>query len=156
MNQVLLNNTAQTFTGITVDIDSTVRNITNPDIGAKEYTPCSPDAGINEITGIQNPLTAGTYQIKVILQNQSTSTLTSVNIHWRVNGVSQTTFNWSGSLSGSSWYSGCPPGIRRYPLRHGNCIRNRRGTAWQTNPGQHLNSILPRWRLYSLNSCSCG
>ena len=40
-------------------------------MGAKEYTPCAVDAGINEIVGITAPIpTAGPIPIEVVLQNQ--------------------------------------------------------------------------------------
>ncbi len=98
MNQVLLNDAAQSGTGITNDIDATVRG-SLPDLGAKEYTPCSQDAGVNEFTGLINPLPVGNQPVKVELQNQGTNTLTSAVIHWEVNGVAQAPYTWTGSLS---------------------------------------------------------
>ncbi len=97
MNQVLLNDAAVSGTGITNDIEPTVRGA-SPDLGAKEYTPCSLDAGVNEFTGLVNPLAVGTQPLKVELQNQGTNPLTSAVIHWEVNGTSQTPYNWTGTL----------------------------------------------------------
>src|SRR6185369_4723579 len=37
-----LNNTGTPIAGITTDIDGDIRNVTTPDIGADEFTPCSP------------------------------------------------------------------------------------------------------------------
>ncbi|MBK3520058.1 hypothetical protein, partial [Carboxylicivirga marina] len=97
-NQVLLNDAAQSGTGITTDIDLTTRE-TTPDFGAMEYTPCAQDAGVNEFVGLVNPLSVGSQTIKVELQNQGTNPLSSVIIHWEVNGVAQESFSWSGSLA---------------------------------------------------------
>ncbi len=98
LNQVLLNDAAETGAGITTDIDATVRGA-SPDFGAIEYTPCSQDAGINEFVGLVNPLSVGSQNVNVELQNQGTGLLTSAVIHWEVNGVAQTPFNWTGSLA---------------------------------------------------------
>jgi gliding motility-associated-like protein len=96
-NHILLNNTGKTIEGITVDINGTPRG-TPPDIGAMEYNPCSPDAGVDRITSPQNPIEPGLQDVKVLLQNQGTSPLTSVQIHWVVNGETQSPFNWSGNI----------------------------------------------------------
>ncbi|MBP6871412.1 MAG: right-handed parallel beta-helix repeat-containing protein [Bacteroidales bacterium] len=98
INQASLNNTAVPVGGIEYDIDSTLRNPVSPDFGAKEYTPCLTDAGINSIINPENPLNNGTEQVTVLLQNQGTGTLTDVVIHWSVNDVEQPPFNWNGSL----------------------------------------------------------
>ncbi|HYQ59139.1 MAG TPA: right-handed parallel beta-helix repeat-containing protein, partial [Draconibacterium sp.] len=97
-NQILLNDAAEAGTGITTDIKTTIRGA-SPDLGAIEYTPCTQDAGINEFVGLINPLSVGNQNIQVELQNQGTNTLTSADIHWEVNGVMQTPFTWSGSLT---------------------------------------------------------
>ncbi|MCF8374386.1 MAG: right-handed parallel beta-helix repeat-containing protein [Bacteroidales bacterium] len=96
-NQILVDNEGLAGTIITVDIDSVLRSLT-PDIGAREFSPCSVDAGINDLTGLTNPMAAGLQNIQVILQNQGTTSLTSATIHWTVNGILQTSYNWSGNL----------------------------------------------------------
>ncbi len=93
-----LNNAGQLIPGILNDIFLTPRLIT-PDIGAKEFLTCTPDAGINAINNLSNPLTAGSYPIQVELQNHGSNNLTSCKINWSVNGVVQTPFNWSGLLA---------------------------------------------------------
>lgn len=99
MNQVLLNDAGTPVTGIDSDIDGTPRNPANPDLGAREYSPCAVDAGINAFT-YPVPLTVGGIQeVKVILQNQGTSTLSSAKIDWEVNGAGQPQYSWSGSLA---------------------------------------------------------
>jgi hypothetical protein len=97
-NHTLLNGTGTAIAGTTTDIDGTTRAI-NPDMGAKEFSPCANDAGVNEFWGLSNPLPVGNQPVKVILQNQGTNTLTSATIQWEVNGVAQTPFSWSGSLA---------------------------------------------------------
>jgi gliding motility-associated-like protein len=99
INQVLLNNSGIPVTGITVDIDSTLRNPATPDIGAKEDTPCAIDAGINAFTSPVPPLTGGSQEVKVILQNQGTASLSSVKINWQVNDEQQPEYSWSGNLA---------------------------------------------------------
>lgn len=98
MNQIQLNNIASTVPGIGIDIDSTNRGA-NPDIGAKEFSPCIIDAGIDSVIGMAHNLTNTTQTIKGLLQNHGTTTLTSVKIYYSVNGIIQPVFNWSGSLA---------------------------------------------------------
>jgi gliding motility-associated-like protein len=102
INQILLNNTAETVPGIPNDIDGTTRNPSTPDIGAKEYDPCGNDAGINALLSPVNPLSTGQQDIIVVLQNQGTVTLTGVDIQWSVNGVAQDAFNWTGNLASAA------------------------------------------------------
>ena len=99
INQALLNNTGVSVTGITTDIDGTPRNPSNPDFGAKEYDKCPADAGINAVVSPANPLTGGIQDVSVLLQNQGTNTLNSVNINWTVNDIAQPVFPWTGSLA---------------------------------------------------------
>jgi gliding motility-associated-like protein len=99
INQVRLNNKATTVAGINYDIDGTLRNTVNPDIGAKEYNLCSRDAGINEVVSPENPLNQGLQNVSVLLQNQGSIALTSVTINWMVNDAVQTTKPWSGNLA---------------------------------------------------------
>ena len=98
INHILLNNKGTTINGISVDIDGTPRG-TVPDIGAKEYNPCSPDAGLDKITAPKNPPGTGMQEVKVLLQNQGTTTLNSVEVHWTVDNQTQTPFNWTGNLA---------------------------------------------------------
>jgi gliding motility-associated-like protein len=102
INQVLLNNAGIPVTGVIDDIDGTLRNPATPDIGAKEYDPCDPDAGINAFTSPVPPLTGGVADVKVILQNQGTGALTSAKIDWQVNGITQPQYSWSGNLAAAA------------------------------------------------------
>jgi len=84
---------------VTTDIDGDARG-TTPDMGADEITipPVANDAGISAIpvSGITCP---GTRNVTVTLKNYGTSTLTSANITWSVNGGASSVYNWSGSLA---------------------------------------------------------
>ncbi len=97
-NQALVNNVGLAIPLITIDIDSTIRPVT-PDIGAKEFSLCANDAGINGFVGISSPAMVGTQNITIILQNQGNTTLNSCSIHWSINGVQQSSFAWTGSLA---------------------------------------------------------
>ncbi len=98
MNQILLNNIGIPVPGITYDIDGTLRNTTHPDLGAKEYDPCQPDAGINRVAAPLNPVPQGEQEVKVILQNQGSETLSSAIINWMVNDQLQSPYTWIGNL----------------------------------------------------------
>ena len=99
MNQILLNNTGVPVAGIDRDIDGTLRHSSYPDPGAKEYDPCAIDAGINGLVSPQNPLGGGVEQVRALLTNQGTATLTSAKINWQVNSEPQASYTWSGNLT---------------------------------------------------------
>ncbi|MFM8950078.1 MAG: right-handed parallel beta-helix repeat-containing protein, partial [Bacteroidota bacterium] len=96
-NHTLLNETGTAIASVANDIDSTLRSAT-PDMGAKEFTPCANDAGVNEFWGLSNPLPVGNNDIQIVLQNQGTNMLTSATIYWQVNGIAQTPIVWNGYL----------------------------------------------------------
>ncbi len=98
IHQSFLNNVGTPIATIVYDIDSTLRNSLTPDIGAKEYTPCAIDAGIESISSPKMPVSAGLESVKVILHNHGTEPLTSVQIHYSANGVLQTDTTWYGLL----------------------------------------------------------
>jgi len=97
-NQIVLNDAGTPIPNISTDITGNTRDPLNPDIGAKEFTPCNVDAGINLISQPTNPVPSGENDIKVILQNQGLNNLTSTNIYWQVNGEAQPTYSWNGNL----------------------------------------------------------
>jgi len=59
------------------------------------------DIGLTSITSPTNPLTVGVKPIKVMLKNYGANInpVTSCTINWSVDGVSQTAYNWTGSLA---------------------------------------------------------
>jgi gliding motility-associated-like protein len=132
INQALLNNTAIPVSGITTDIDGNPRNPSNPDIGAKEYNPCAPDAGINGIASPVNPLSGGDQQVSVLLQNQGSSILNSVQVNWSVNGSVQAAYPWSGNLPAGANII-VPIGIFNFQAGLLYTIK-----AWTTNPNNSV------------------
>jgi len=99
INHTILWEAGDPITGIDIDIDSLLRDAVKPDIGARSYVPCSNDAGIDVIAGINHSVQPGVQDIRAALRNHGTNTLTSVSIQWSVNGQPQTVFNWTGSLT---------------------------------------------------------
>ena len=88
--------------GITTDIDGRTRNASTPDIGADEFNVYSLDA---QLISVDSPATgncSGSHSIYATLRNNGTSTLTSANISYSINGGSSTTTSWTGSLASSA------------------------------------------------------
>jgi parallel beta-helix repeat protein len=81
------------------DIDGEPRNVNFPDIGADEFTPPPLDAGISSLIDASKPFARGERNISVLIKNFGTTTLSSANINWTLNGVAQTSNNWSGTLA---------------------------------------------------------
>ncbi len=84
--------------GITTDIDGETRQAA-PTIGADEYMPANNDAALTVFDGPVNPLNTGSNDIYVTIKNYGSSNLTSADIAWSVDGVAQTTYNWTGNLA---------------------------------------------------------
>lgn len=80
------------------DINGTAR-VLPVTIGAYEFKPGADDAGIVAIAP-QNPC-LGVNNVEVSLRNFGSQNLTDVTINWRVNGVDQTPYVWSGTLAPS-------------------------------------------------------
>ncbi len=57
------------------------------------------DIGIDSISKPTNPSCEGTLPVKVKLFNGGVNTIISTTIQWMINGVTQTSFPWSGSLA---------------------------------------------------------
>ncbi|MDZ4838689.1 MAG: PKD domain-containing protein [Bacteroidota bacterium] len=86
------------FGSILDDIDGTTRSTTKPDIGADEFTPVTRDAGI---TLLDSPsyFCANTHNVKVRFTNFGANSITELTINWKINGVTQTSFLWQGTLA---------------------------------------------------------
>ncbi len=121
----LLNAAAKYNPGIKLDIDKQTRNTSTPDIGADEFTPANNDAGISALVNPYGNFCPANTSVVATLVNFGTNTLTSATINWIVNGVSQTSYSWTGSLSpGSStnitigtyaWSSATVYNVKVYP-----------------------------------------
>ena len=86
---VTLDGAATPIVGITTDIDGDLRDATNPDIGADEYVLMQHDAGVFALDAPIAPC-PGNNNVIVTVKNYGVTALTSVNVNWEVNGVSQT------------------------------------------------------------------
>lgn len=96
------------------------------------------DAGVTAILDPVTDISLGLHDVAVEVKNFGTNTLTSVDIAWTVNGVSQTTFNWTGSLPtgsvdtvllGQYLFNYIPyPGINEI-------------TAWTVNPNAATDTV---------------
>ncbi|OFY04206.1 MAG: hypothetical protein A2W93_05775 [Bacteroidetes bacterium GWF2_43_63] len=86
---------------VSTDIDGESRSVTNPDMGADEYTPSLENAGVVEISeplSMPNPIKDSIYIAKVRIKNFGADTLTKVTIEWSINNILQSPYAWTGSL----------------------------------------------------------
>ncbi len=82
------------------DFYGKTRNATTPCIGANEFTLVANDAGISAVDSPSGSYCrVGAANVYVTLSDFGINTLTSVKIGWSVNGISQTTYSWTGSDS---------------------------------------------------------
>ncbi|MFC2101178.1 NosD domain-containing protein, partial [Bacteroidota bacterium] len=84
---------------VTDDIDGDVRDSISPDIGADEFTVASLDAGVVELITPVNNANTGSQIVKIRFRNYGLSTLSSLNLNWKVNDTLQNPFSWTGSLA---------------------------------------------------------
>jgi hypothetical protein len=82
---------------VTTDIDGQPRSTTAPDMGCDEFILYTDDAGIMAM--IPATLCPGTANVSARLKNFGSNILQSVTIHWSVDGVAQTPYNYVGSLA---------------------------------------------------------
>ncbi len=81
------------------DIHGNARNVTTV-MGAYEFMPKNYDVSPKIITSLGGTLmTSNTYPVTVDVKNQGSVTITSMDIHWSINGVAQTICSWTGSLA---------------------------------------------------------
>ncbi|WP_041627631.1 CARDB domain-containing protein [Owenweeksia hongkongensis] len=97
--QISLNNNAAPYIGIATDIEGEARDGSNPDIGCDEFTPHNDDAGVLAIIPPATPFAPSTLPVTAVLKNFGNNTLTSATINWQVNGVLQSSVNFSGSIA---------------------------------------------------------
>lgn len=81
------------------DVTGALRSNT-PDPGAYEFTVQAVDAGVTRFTSPVNPISLGSSNVDVTLKNFGTSSLTSAEINWSVNGTAQTLAYWTGTVAG--------------------------------------------------------
>ncbi len=97
-----LDGSATPVSDVTTDIDGEVRNAYLPDIGVDEFAVNTDDGALVSIANPVSPFSSGSQTVKVTLMNNGVNTITAAKISWSVNGVAQTDYNWSGSLSSGS------------------------------------------------------
>jgi hypothetical protein len=87
------------------------------------------DAGVGEMVSPVGGVLANTpFPVEVRVKNFGTDTLVSATINWRVNGVLQTPFNWTGTVAKDSLSSVLHLGTLTLPLGVHQII------AWTDNP----------------------
>jgi hypothetical protein len=74
------------------------------------------DAGMSAITSPVTPVSPGIATVKGTIRNYGVDTVTSATIGWSVNGVSQTTVPWTGSLPAMGQDTGIVLGTYNFPL----------------------------------------
>ncbi|MFC2110944.1 lamin tail domain-containing protein [Bacteroidota bacterium] len=86
------------ITGITTDIDGQARNATTPDIGADEFIVVYNEASLLSIDNPIAPCPAVASNVEVTLKNTGLVNLNTATIGWKVNGVTQTPYSFSGTI----------------------------------------------------------
>ncbi len=92
------------------------------------YDPPADDAGIASIDNPVSPGMTGIQNIEVSLENGGSQTLSSADIYWEINGVPQTTFNWSGTLPAGDTIHNLIIGTYNFAVGPTNI------KAWSSNP----------------------
>ncbi|GAB5539397.1 MAG: hypothetical protein Salg2KO_15000 [Salibacteraceae bacterium] len=79
------------------DYDNEVRIPAIPDIGPDEFGAPN-NASPGQAVTPPSPFCGADSCLTITVVNTGTMPLTSVNVHWEVNGVAQTTVNWTGNM----------------------------------------------------------
>ncbi len=95
---VALFKAAQPIYGFATDIDGDVRDTLNSCIGADEFFIAANDAGISELISPLATCAGSTENIIVKVKNYGIDTLQSVTINWKIDGVTQTPYSYTGAL----------------------------------------------------------
>ncbi len=122
--------------GIIDDIDNQVRSLFSPDMGADEYTPAAEDAGVYAIIEPATspaPVVGTPYNMTVKIKNYGTDTITKANIEWKLDGVAQTPFAFTGSLLPDSISSNIIVGTVTFPTAGTHNI-----TVWTSLPNDSV------------------
>ena len=83
---------------VTTDIDGTSRSL-SPSVGAYEYVSYANDMATDILYTPVMPLTAGLQNLVVRVKNTGSTSITSFNINYTLNGGSVVTIPWSGFLN---------------------------------------------------------
>lgn len=123
-------------TAAPLDFGGNPRSAT-PDPGAYEFSYYTAnDAGIGEVVRPAYPMPAGSNDIYVKVRNSGSSTLTSATVNWKVNGVLQTPYSWTGSVLPGELSPNVLIGTITATVGSGNAIQ-----AWTSIPNSVADSI---------------
>ncbi|MEI6765154.1 MAG: right-handed parallel beta-helix repeat-containing protein [Bacteroidota bacterium] len=128
LQEPLLDNTGNPIAGLTTDYFNTARNGSHPDVGAIEWTAPPIDAGIQAIDDVAS-FCITSDSVYVTLKNYGSVNLTSATLNWKVNGVAQTPFNWTGNLAQGQTYGPFSIGFYNFSIATLYSVY-----AWTSNP----------------------
>ncbi len=74
-------------------------NSSRPNIQITFAPSAALDAGISAINSPSTPVSSGVQNVNVTIKNYGTNPLTSTDIAWKVNGVLQTSYAWTGNIA---------------------------------------------------------
>jgi hypothetical protein len=92
-----LNNLGVPISGLTMDIDGDLRDASNPDIGADEFS-VDIDGGVSAIVSPVDGCNPN-QTVTVTFKNYGQNALSTATINWTLDGTTQTPVSWSGSLT---------------------------------------------------------
>ncbi|HCS21600.1 MAG TPA: hypothetical protein DIW47_13750 [Bacteroidetes bacterium] len=149
VSNVGINGKGLPYSAVTIDIDGDTRDTSSPDIGADEFFPATLDAGISNIDS-PSVFCAGTHPVKVSFTNYGTDTITSLQIDWHINGGTQNTYSWSGSVAPGTSSSSIALGNHTFASNTAYTFK-----IWSRNPnggsdGKTLNDTLIQVRYAGL------
>jgi trimeric autotransporter adhesin len=114
-----LNNIGFSTPDVPKDITGALRSAT-PDLGAYEFTVPAVDAGLTRLVAPFSPLSLGGQNIDVMVKSFGPAALTSTNVGWQLNGVTQTPGTWYGYMNNGdssvfnlAYYNFTNPGFYR-------------------------------------------
>ncbi len=99
LKTTLVCNNGIAIAGVTTDFEGELRN-NPPDIGCDENLSASSlDLSVSAISGPTLPLSIGTQNVRVVIRNNGTSSISSATVNYQVNGGGVQTINWTGTLN---------------------------------------------------------
>ncbi len=146
VEEVDMNNTGTPIASVSDDMDGEPRSASTPDIGADEFSLITTDdLSVIEILEPSHdvPFPEGANPVKAILKNNGINEVTNASVRWRVNGVIQPEYAWSGSLP-SGLRDTVQIGTFNFPVGFGTDIlaysQNPNG-APDNNPGNDTSEV---------------
>ncbi len=137
--------------GVMTDFDNDPRPLlpsVGYDIGADEFAVAGNDAGVWSMTNPTPPFSGGIQNVDFTIKNFGTSTLTAATVGWRVNGVLQTPYAWTGALPSNGTSASFTAGTYNFLPGTAYAI-----DAWTSNPNGATDANLVNDTLHS-NVCT--